>query len=82
FYSYDTVDITLYDMPHLFPEIAKIASDFKLRGCLHIKEPQCAVKEAVNNGIIMKSLYDDYLQFHELIANQIPNYKKRGNQDD
>ena len=68
--------MTVNDLPHLFPEMAKISADCKFLGCLHIKEPQCAVKEAVNNGIIMKSRYDDYLQFHELIANQKPNYKK------
>ena len=76
FSSYETFDMTVNDLPHLFPEMAKISADCKFRGCLHIKEPQCAVKEAVNNGIIMKSRYDDYLQFHELIANQKPNYKK------
>ena len=76
FSSYETFDMTVNDLPHLFPEMAKISADCKFRGCLHIKEPQCAVKEAVNNGIIMKSRYDDYLQFNELIANQKPNYKK------
>ena len=76
FSSYETFDMTVNDLPQLFPEMAKISADCKFRGCLHIKEPQCAVKEAVNNGIIMKSRYDDYLQFHELIANQKPNYKK------
>ena len=76
FSSYETFDMTVNDLPLLFPEMAKISADCKFRGCLHIKEPQCAVKEAVNNGIIMKSRYDDYLQFHELIANQKPNYKK------
>ena len=76
FSSYETFDMTVNDLPQLFPEMAKISADCKFRGCLHIKEPQCAVKEAVNNGIIMKSRYNDYLQFHELIANQKPNYKK------
>ena len=76
FSSYETFDMTVNDLPHLFPEMAKISAECKFRGCLHIKEPQCAVKEAVNNGIIMKSRYDDYLQFNELIANQKPNYKK------
>ncbi len=76
FSSYETFDMTVNDLPFLFPEMARLASNCKFRGCLHLKEPQCAVKEAVNNGIIMKSRYDDYLQFHELIANQKPNYKK------
>lgn len=76
FSSYETFDMTVNDLPLLFPEIVELSANCKFRGCLHLKEPQCAVKEAVNNGIIMKSRYDDYVQFHELIANQKPNYKK------
>ncbi|MBC6910571.1 ribosome small subunit-dependent GTPase A, partial [Lactobacillus reuteri] len=44
FSSYETFDMTVNDLPHLFPEMAKISADCKFRGCLHIKEPQCAVK--------------------------------------
>lgn len=76
FSSYETFDMTVNDLPFLFPEMARLAPNCKFRGCLHLKEPQCAVKEALNNGIIMRSRYDDYVQFHELIANQKPNYKK------
>ncbi|GGI63771.1 ribosome small subunit-dependent GTPase A [Limosilactobacillus caviae] len=76
FSSYETFDMTVNDLPLLFPEMVELSANCKFRGCLHLKEPQCAVKEAVNNGIIMKSRYDDYVQFHELIANQKPNYKK------
>lgn len=76
FSSYETFDMTVEELPGLFPEMRRLAPQCKFRGCLHIKEPHCAVKDAVENGIIMKSRYDDYLQFHELIANQKPNYKK------
>ena len=76
FSSYETFDMTVNDLPLLFPEMVELSANCKFRGCLHLKEPQCAVKEAVNNGIIMKSRYDDYVQFHELIANQKPNYKR------
>jgi ribosome biogenesis GTPase len=76
FSSYETFDMTVEELPQLFPEMARLAPECKFRGCLHIKEPHCAVKAALENGIIMNSRYDDYLQFHELIANQKPNYKK------
>ena len=76
FSSYETFDMTVEELPGLFPEMRRLAPQCKFRGCLHIKEPHCAVKDAVENGIIMESRYDDYLQFHELIANQKPNYKK------
>jgi ribosome biogenesis GTPase len=76
FSSYETFNMTVNELPALFPEMADLAPQCKFRGCLHLKEPHCAVKDAVNNGIIMESRYDDYVQFHELIANQKPNYKK------
>lgn len=76
FSSYETFDMTVDELPKLFPEMVELAPQCKFRGCLHLKEPRCAVKEAVNNGIIMGSRYDDYVQFHDLIANQKPNYKK------
>lgn len=77
FSSYETFDMTVEDLPKLFPEMKRISADCKFRGCLHLKEPKCAVKDAVENGIIMKSRYDNYVQFHELIANQKPNYNKK-----
>ncbi|MEY8441220.1 ribosome small subunit-dependent GTPase A [Lactobacillaceae bacterium 24-114] len=76
FSSYENFDMTVENLPKLFPEIDKIGHQCKFRGCLHLKEPQCAVKEAVQNGIIMNSRYENYVQFHDLIAAQKPNYKK------
>lgn len=76
FSSYESFDMTVNDLPMLFPEMVDRLAQCKFRGCLHINEPHCAVKKAVDDGIIMKSRYDNYLQFHDLIANQKPNYKK------
>lgn len=76
FSSYETFNMTVEELPNFFPEMKELAPNCKFRGCLHLKEPQCAVKDAVKNGIIMKSRYDDYVQFHNLIANQKPDYGK------
>lgn len=76
FSSYETFEMTVEDLPKFFPEMKERAQNCKFRGCLHLKEPQCAVKDAVKNGIIMKSRYDNYVQFHNLIANQKPDYGK------
>lgn len=76
FSSYETFDMTVEELPRLFPEMRKLSAGCKFRGCLHLKEPHCAVKDALEHGIIMKSRYDDYVQFHDIIVNQKPNYKK------
>lgn len=76
FSSYEAFDMTAEELPNLFPEMQRLAPECKFRGCLHLKEPRCAVKNALDHGIIMKSRYDDYVQFHDIIVNQKPNYKK------
>ena len=76
FSSYETFDMTVEELPSLFPEMRRLAPECKFRGCLHLKEPGCAVKDALEHGIIMKSRYDDYVQFHDIIVHQKPNYKK------
>ncbi len=76
FSSYETFDMTVEQLPHYFPEISEIGQQCRFRGCLHLKEPECAVKEAVSNGTIMESRYKNYNQFHDLIVAQKPNYKK------
>ncbi|KIS03439.1 ribosome small subunit-dependent GTPase A [Paucilactobacillus wasatchensis] len=76
FSSYETFDMTNEQLPLYFPEMAEIGKNCRFRGCLHLKEPNCAVKEAVANGTIMESRYNNYSQFHDLIVAQKPNYKK------
>ncbi|MDO4902953.1 MAG: ribosome small subunit-dependent GTPase A [Limosilactobacillus sp.] len=76
FSSYETFSMAVEELPRLFPEMLELSANCKFRGCLHLKEPHCAVKDALENGIIMKSRYDDYVQFHDIIVNQKPNYKK------
>ncbi len=68
-YLYDTPGFTSLDMPqtevlavrNLFPEMREPGQECRYRDCLHINEPDCAVKEALSNGDIHKSRYESYL---------------------
>lgn len=51
------------DLAQNFIEFFKHSSLCKYNGCLHINEPSCKVKELVNDDIILKSRYDNYLAF-------------------
>ena len=42
----------------------------KYNGCLHINEPHCKIKELVANNEILKSRYENYLQFIEEVKNK------------
>ena len=70
---YDTPGFTSLDMPKLdryhvreyFPEIAKYKGYCKYLDCIHVDEPDCAVKDALAVGKICKSRYESYLSILE-----------------
>ncbi|SEB19700.1 ribosome biogenesis GTPase [Thalassobacillus cyri] len=61
-------------LPECFPEFREVQHLCKFRGCLHKKEPKCAVKAAVDNGEIASQRYEHYLQFLEEIQTRKPRY--------
>lgn len=74
FSSFDLLEITKENLPSYYPDFTEFCSQCKYRGCLHINEPYCAVKQAVAEGKILQSRYDNYLQFHQLIVERKPRY--------
>ena len=65
----DMEDETLGDY---FPEFFKLKPNCKFNNCLHIDEPHCAVKEALEENKIAWSRYRSYLQ---MIAGEDENYR-------
>ena len=49
------------DLDSLFPDFEPFIPECKFRNCLHINEPGCGVKNALENGEISKLRYDFYL---------------------
>lgn len=45
-----------------FPEFFKLKSECKFNNCLHLDEPKCAVKEALENNEVGWSRYKSYVQ--------------------
>lgn len=75
FSSLDFDHIDKEELPSYFIEMDKLSNSCKFRGCLHLKEPKCAVKEAVENGQIATSRYENYLQFLQEITERKPRYE-------
>lgn len=48
-----------------FPEFCEYSSDCKFIGCVHINEPSCGVKRAVEQGIISNIRYENYKNIYE-----------------
>lgn len=76
FSSLEFKTIEVEELSFFFPEMKERINDCKFRGCLHLKEPDCAVKEAVKNGDIKDYRYQHYLSFLEEIRQRKPRYEK------
>ena len=70
---YDTPGFTSLDMPEtepltireLFPEFRGLNSSCRYSDCIHINEPECAVKDALLQGSISRSRYESYKSMTE-----------------
>ena len=51
-----------------FPEFSPYENRCRFNGCCHVHEPDCSVKQAVENGEISRLRYDDYCFFYEELA--------------
>ncbi|MGF2615604.1 ribosome small subunit-dependent GTPase A [Rossellomorea vietnamensis] len=74
FSSLEFSEMELEELPVCFPEMAEIADNCKFRGCFHMNEPKCAVKKAVEEGIIPNFRYEHYEQFYNEIKERKPRY--------
>ena len=63
--GFGIVDIDKYELGDYFPEFFALKQDCKFNNCLHLKEPQCAVKEALEEEKVSWSRYKSYLQILE-----------------
>ncbi|MDQ6756039.1 MAG: ribosome small subunit-dependent GTPase A [Bacteroidota bacterium] len=61
------MDISKQELSHYFPEMKALINDCQFNNCMHINEPACAVKEAVNSGGIATDRYVSYLTILESI---------------
>ena len=63
--GFSTLEVTFIekdDLKYCFPEFEEYNNKCKFRGCSHYKEPNCAVKNAVEEGKINKVRYDFYIK--------------------
>ena len=58
------LDIRKEELSHYFLEMRAVLANCKYNNCVHIDEPGCAVKEAVEMGKIAESRYRSYLKIY------------------
>ncbi|MFD0862761.1 ribosome small subunit-dependent GTPase A [Sungkyunkwania multivorans] len=70
--GFGVVDMDKEEIGDYFPEFFRLKEDCKFHNCLHLEEPKCAVKEALEEGIVAWSRYRSYVQ---IIQGEDENYR-------
>ena len=63
--GFGVVDMEKEELGDYFPEFFELKSACKFNNCLHLDEPKCAVKEALEEGKLSWSRYKNYVQMLE-----------------
>ena len=60
------------ELDGLFPEFRPFLEQCRFGDCAHVAEPDCAVREAVAEGVVSAARYDSYLKLREEIVEGTP----------
>ncbi|MDO6472902.1 ribosome small subunit-dependent GTPase A [Maribacter sp. 1_MG-2023] len=60
--GFGIVDMEKEEIGNYFPEFFRLKQHCKFNNCIHVDEPKCAVKDALETGDIAWSRYNSYLQ--------------------
>jgi ribosome biogenesis GTPase len=63
-------------LAYTFPGFEEEGLNCKFRGCLHESEPGCKIKAMVEQGLILKESYDNYLKLLETAKTRKVVYRK------
>lgn len=63
--GFGVVDMDKEEVGDYFPEFFALKQNCKFHNCLHVQEPNCAIKKALDNDEIAFSRYRSYLQILE-----------------
>ena len=63
--GFGVVDMERNEIGDYFPEFFALKQDCKFNDCLHLKEPNCAVKDALDKDEVFASRYKSYVQILE-----------------
>lgn len=70
--GFGIVDMEKSEIGNYFPEFFKLKNQCKFNNCLHLDEPKCAVKEALENDEVSWSRYRSYVQ---MVTGEDENYR-------
>jgi ribosome biogenesis GTPase len=59
--GFGLVNMEKEEISHFFPEIFALSTTCRFHNCLHVNEPECAVKKALNENRIAPTRYESYI---------------------
>ncbi len=62
--GFGIIDLEKEELSHYFLEMRELLHECKFNNCVHINEPKCAVKAAVEEGEVAESRYINYLSIY------------------
>ena len=65
FSTFDISEIESKELYHYFKEFGQFEENCEFIGCTHIKEENCGIKKAVENGEIDKARYDRFCRIYQ-----------------
>lgn len=65
--EFGLVDISKQELSHYFPEMRSRLMDCQFNNCLHVNEPGCAIKKALDEGKLSFNRYVSYCMMLESI---------------
>lgn len=70
FSTFDVSEIESKDIAKYFKEFNKYINDCEYIGCGHIKEENCGIKTALNNGQISNNRYNNFIKIYEFLKDK------------
>ena len=70
FSSLSVFNMEKEELKDFYPEFAKYEDECRFRGCSHISEPDCGVKNALQDGNISPMRYENYVQIYGELKSQ------------
>jgi len=71
--GFGVVEIEREELGNLFPEFFELKEHCKFNNCMHLEEPKCAIKEALEKDELPWSRYKSYLQ---ILAGEEDHFRK------
>lgn len=68
--EFGIVDISKQELSHYYPEMKVLINDCQFNNCLHVNEPGCAIKKALEEGLLYEERYISYYNILESIEKE------------